>query len=321
MENWRPISLLNVDYKIGSKALATRLEKVLPEIIHENQCAYVKGRTIFDAVRSIGGIMEYTKLNNIPGLMTTFDFKKAFDSISWQFLTEALRSFNFGESFIRWVKVLYSDISSCVMNNGFASELFEIKRGVRQGDPLSPYLFIIALEIVNVAIRKNKEIEGITLGKNEIKLSIFADDLTTFVKNTKSFRLLVMLLENFGNISGLKINEEKTEAYWLGSLHAAPENIGISTVNKPMKILGIYFTYDWQKYQELNFESIIKSIKKSINLWNWRNLTLLGRIQIIKTYAMPLIMFRAAQIPLRKDIIKEINTVLSQFVREAAKIK
>ena len=100
VENWRPISLLNVDYKIGSKALATRLEKVLPEIIHENQCAYVKGRTIFDAVRSIGDIMEYTKLNNIPGLMTTFDIKKAFDSISWQFLTEALRSFNFGEPFI-----------------------------------------------------------------------------------------------------------------------------------------------------------------------------------------------------------------------------
>ena len=130
-----------------------------------------------------------------------------------------------------------------------------------------------------------------------------------------------MLLENFGNISGLKINEEKTEAYWLGSLHAAPENIGISTVNKPMKILGIYFTYDWQKYQELNFESIIKSIKKSINLWNWRNLTLLGRIQIIKTYAMPKFMFRAAQIPLTKDIIKEINTVLFQFVWRGRKDK
>ena len=89
------------------------------------------------------------------------------------------------------MKVLHSDISSCVMNNGFASELYEIKRGVRQGDPLSPYLFIVALEIVNVAVRKNKEIEGITLGKNEIKLSVFVDDLTIFVKNTKPFRLLV----------------------------------------------------------------------------------------------------------------------------------
>ena len=76
LKNWRPISLLNVDYKIGSKALATRLEKVLPDIINQNQCAYVKGRTIFDAIRSINDVMEYTKLNNIPGLMTSFDFKK-----------------------------------------------------------------------------------------------------------------------------------------------------------------------------------------------------------------------------------------------------
>ena len=113
-----------------------------------------------------------------------------------------------------------------------------------------------------MAIRKNKEIEGIALGRNEIKLNVFADDLTTFVKNTKSFHLLVTLLAGYGKISGLKVNEEKTEAYWLGSLHAAPEDIGISTVNKPMKILGIYFTYDWQKFQELNFENIVKSIKK-----------------------------------------------------------
>ena len=329
-ENWRPISLLNVDYKIGSKALAKRLEKVLPGIIHENQCAYVKGRTIFDAVRSIGVIMECTNLDNIAGLMTTLDFKKAFDPISWQFLTEALRSFNFGESFIRWVKVLYSDVSSCVMNNGFPSGLFEIKRGVRQGNPLSPYLFIIALEIVNVAIRKNKEIEGITLEEKRNQAQCFRiRDLTTFVKNTKSFRLLVTLLDNFVNISGLKINEEKTETYSLGSLHAAPEDIVISIVNKPMlikikikiKILGIHFTYDWQKFPELNFESIIKSVKKSINLWNWRNLTLLGRIQIIKMYALPEFMFRAAQIPLTKDIIKGINTVLIQLGGEAAKIK
>ena len=156
IENWRPISLLNVDYKIGSKASVLRLEKVLPNIIHKNQCAHVKGRTIFDAVRSINDVMEYTKLQNIPGLMTTFHFKNAFDSISWQFLFETLKLFNFGNSFIRWVEVLYSDISSCVMNNGFASEIFQIKRRVRQGDLLSPYLFIIALEIVNIAIRDNK---------------------------------------------------------------------------------------------------------------------------------------------------------------------
>ena len=114
-----PISLLNVDYMIGSKALATRLGKVLPEIIHESQCAYVKARTIFDAVKSINDVIEYTKLHNIPGLMTTFDFKKAFK-----------KAFNFGDSFIHWIKVFCSDVSSCIMDNGFASDIFDVKRGV-----------------------------------------------------------------------------------------------------------------------------------------------------------------------------------------------
>ena len=100
----------------------------------------------------------------------------------------------------------------------------------------------------------------------------------------------------------------------MGNLHSPPEDNGNSTVNKPIKILGIYFTYDWQKFQELNFENINKSIKKSVNLWNWGNLTLLGRIQIIKTYAMPKFMFRATQIPLTEDIIKEINTVLFRSI-------
>ena len=175
--------------------------------------------------------MEYTKLYNIPGLMTTFYFKKAFDSLNWQYLVNTLEAFNFGVSFIRWVKVLYSDISSCVMNNGFASDLFEIKRGVRQGDPLSPYLFIIALEVLNIAIRESKEIVCIKIGKEEIKLHVFADDLTTFVKNTKSFFSLKQVINNFGYVSGLQLNEEKTEAYWLGSLHDSPEYLGIEKIN------------------------------------------------------------------------------------------
>ena len=201
--------------------------------------------------------MEYTKLHNIPGLMATLDFKKAFDSLSWKYLFNTLKAFHFGDSFIHWIKDFYSDISSCIINNGFASDIFDVERGVRQGDPLSPYLFIIALEVANISIRGNSDIRGIKVGKHEIKLSVFADDLTTFVSNTRSFFSLKGLLDRFGEISGLKLNEEKTEAYWLGSFHDSPEDIGIDKVNKPMKILGIYFTYNWQKFQELNFENII----------------------------------------------------------------
>ena len=119
IKNWRPVSLINVDVKIASKALALRLEKVLPEIIHADQYAYVKGKTIFDAVRTVDDIMEYTKIKQLPGLTIAFDFEKAFDSLSWSFLFKALKTFNFGESFIKRVSILYSNISSCVLNHGF----------------------------------------------------------------------------------------------------------------------------------------------------------------------------------------------------------
>jgi len=161
IKNWRPISLLTVDVKIASKTRAIRLANVLPEIIQVDQYAYVKGRMIFDSVRTIDDIMEYTKIKHIPGLIVAFDFEKAFDSLSWSFLFKALNSFNFGKSFISWVSVLYCNISSCILNNGFSTQMFEVCRSVRQGDPLSAYLFIIALELLLINIRHDNNIRGI----------------------------------------------------------------------------------------------------------------------------------------------------------------
>ena len=160
IKNWRPISLINVDTKIASKALAKRLESILPNLIHHNQNAYVKGRSIFDAVRTIDDVIEYTKQANIAGILITIDFEKAFDSLNHQFLFKVLQAFNFGPFFVQWIRTFYSKVSSCVMNNGFASNYFAVDRGVRQGDPLSPLLFILSLEILTSSIRQNKHIQG-----------------------------------------------------------------------------------------------------------------------------------------------------------------
>ena len=141
--NWRPISLMNVDAKIGLKVIATRLQKVLGEIIHFNQNAYVKGRTILDAVRAIDDILEYTERENISGLLVAIDFQKAFDSIKQSFKVKALLAFNFGPSLIHWIQTFYTNNTSTVMNNGYTTTPFQVLQGVRQGDPLSPYLFII----------------------------------------------------------------------------------------------------------------------------------------------------------------------------------
>ena len=180
-----------------------RLAKVLPEIIQVDQYAYVKGRKIFNAVCTIDDIMEYTKIKQVPGLMIAFDFEKAFDSLSWTFL---------GNLFISWVSALYSNISSCILNNGFSTQIFDVCRGVRQGDPLSAYFFIIALELLLINIRSDKNIKGIMVENKEIKSTAFADDLTTFLQGIQFFERLSIALDSFGTCSGLKLNTEKTEA-------------------------------------------------------------------------------------------------------------
>ena len=188
--------------------------------------------------------MEYTKLTKTSGIMTAFDFEKAFDSISWTFLIKTLESFGFGESFINWVKTLYTNISSCVLNNGFSTQLLEVQRGVRQGDPLSPYLFILALEVLLTNIQDDCRIRGIVIGNKETKVTAFANDLTSFVRDIPSFKILLDTLERFGTCSGLKLNNNKTEALWLGdnSNNGQLPNIDEDKVNKPMKILGILLT-------------------------------------------------------------------------------
>lgn len=314
IKNWRPISLINVDAKIGSKAIAYRLEKVLPSVIHHNQHAFVKNRTIFDAIRTIEDVLCFTKSKSIDAFLIAIDFEKAFDSVDRNFLFETLKEFNFGTSLLNWVKTFYHDISSCVMNNGHASPFFSIKRGVRQGDPISPYLFILVLETLANSIRKEPGIDGIRIKENIIKQVIFADDLTIFFRNKSSFHILQSLLSDFYFASGLKINDEKTEVLGLGSCVPLKDDFGVAEIKETIKILGIYFTYNNTNFKRFNFDSILDFIRCTFTRWKWRGLTIIGKIQIIKTFIIPKILHCTSAIAPDKEFIKEVNRVLYSFV-------
>ena len=121
-------------------------------------------------------------------------------------ILKALKTFNFGPQFIHWIEVLYQDVSSCVMNNVFSSSFFSIHRGVRQGCTLSGLLFVIAIELLGNSIRQAKDIKGINVGLNEIKLTQYADDTTVFVSDVSFAKNLVELFDLFYECSGLKIN-------------------------------------------------------------------------------------------------------------------
>ena len=205
------------------------------------------------------------------------------------------------------------------MNNGYTTTPFQILRGVRQGDPLSPYLFIICLEILAINIRRNKEIRGIVVDNEEIKLEIFADDLTPFLRDGTSLNALLGTIECFTLCSGLKINYEKTEAMLLGNYKPNPSTLAACsgkdiTIKKAVKILGVYFTYDQFLWKKLNFEETLKSISEKLRFRNGRNLTILGRIQIVKTFAVPIPMYRAGLVCMHKDIIMEANKILFNFI-------
>ena len=112
LKNWRPITLLNCDYKIAAKSIANRIKKVLPKIINNDQTGFLKNRTIGENIRLIDSIIKYASTKQIPGLLLFIDFEKAFDSIEWPFIERTLKHFNFGTSLVTWFKLFYSNIST-----------------------------------------------------------------------------------------------------------------------------------------------------------------------------------------------------------------
>ena len=160
--------------EIPSKAIARILETILPELIHHNQNGFVKGRSVFDTVRTIDDLLELAQITNKSGILVAIDFEKAFHSLDHTYLLKVLEKLNFGTYFfLQWIKTFYTDVSSCVLNNGFTTDLFQVRRGVWQGDPLSPLLFILAIEILATQIRQDDNIHGVMVKNEEIKLTLF----------------------------------------------------------------------------------------------------------------------------------------------------
>ena len=289
LKNWRPVSLLNVDYKVATKTIATRLEKVLSHIIHPSQSGYIKGRFIGESIRQIIDIMEFTKNRQIPGIAIFLDFEKAFDSVEWDYIQKCLSSFNFGPQLRQWVGVFYKDISSCVLNNGHASKHFFLQRGVRQGCPLSGMLFVIAIELLAQSIRHSDIIKGIKIQANqEVKLTQYADDTTALLADVQSVANLFELLTKFESCSGLKINQSKSEMLWLGSLsHRNDAICNLRLSHEPVYALGVHFSYNHETaVKKKNFLEKLETLKKTLNMWSQRDISLQGRINIVKTLAL-----------------------------------
>ena len=291
--------------------LANRLKKVISKLVHTDQSGYIKGRNISNNIRLIQGVIDFFEENESEGALIFLDFKKAFDTVNHDFLHNVLTKFNFGDSFRRWVRVMYENAISCVTNNGWTSKPLNIKKGIRQGCPLSALLFLLVVEILAVNVRNNTNLcLRINISNEEkcIHISQLADDTTLFVKDEEAVTMGLRIVEEFGGVSGLKLNKRKTEGLWLGRGRNRNDLLGgTKWENNSTKSLGIHFGYNKLEMEEKNWSEKIESLKKCRKVWNCRDLSLQGRVLIIKTIALAKVVYLISALSVPKWVINTIN--------------
>ena len=316
IKNWRPLNQSNSDTKTYAKWIASLLLQVIEKLVHPSQSAYIRGRFIGEGIKVIEGIIEYIRQLKLQGYILAIDFEKAFDSLEWDFLIEVLYAFGFPEKFIHHIRTLYKNIETCVLNGGTTTGSFLLSRAIKQGCPASGLLFILVIEVFSIKIRISPEIEGITIKNETFKQTSFADDLETFLKNIKSMKLTLKELELFGRVSGLKCNVSKCEAMALGKSIVEPIEYMGETVKwvETMKITGITFSKNIEACREANFECAIEKLKTQLNLWKQRDLSLIGKIQIIKTFGISQLQYVMNMVTPPDHMLKTVKKLLNNFL-------
>jgi hypothetical protein len=318
LKNWRPITLLNQDYKYLTKAIANRIQNLLPEIINSDQGGFVPGRYIGCNIQRIMNTFELCKEEQKKGALINIDFEKAFDTLEWDHMLKSLEYLNFPEKTIKWIKTIYTNIETCIINNGFTTEYLKPERGVRQGCPLSPYLFIITMEVFNRWIRKKMEGYELRDNRNNTYLiNQFADDTSFAVKaEYNAIHQLFAKLKQYSSMSGLKLNLDKTEIILMGETSEMDiPNRYRKNIKEETKYLGAVLNTNNRKTTERNIEEARKKITGLITQWQKRHMPISGKIAIIKSILVPQLTYHLSTLTSpEKKVVKEINRSLYKFI-------
>ena len=323
MKNWRPISLTNSDYKLLAKCLALRMNTVIHSLIKPDQVGYVKGRQSSTHLRLIDDVIDQMNKNNKPGLLATIDMFHAFDCISKEFMIKTFKKFGFGPNFISWVNLLMKETRSCINYAGWLSGYFQAESGIRQGCPFSPMAFVLALELLAIKIRQSKDVKGLALDTNfninnfaeALKIALYADDITLFLSDEHDLTNALSIFRAFRGVSGLEINISKCEAMWLGSNKNRRDIHHNFNWKNKIKILGIYFsTNKLASDIEENYLNRITAIKRLIAAWEKRDLSIMGKVLIAKTFLISQLVYYMQAFTIPENVITQINRLLYRFI-------
>ena len=272
----------------------------------------MKNRHITNNIRLVLDLLDYADAVQSQALLFFLDFYKAFDTIEHAFLLKTLKLFGFGDYFINIIEMLYKDINSSVIINQNTTNRFEINRGIRQGCPVSPFLFLLVTELLALSVIHDLEFKGIHIFDREIKITQLADDTILFMQDKDQLSCALTLVEQFSSASGLKLNISKCEIL---PLHECDDNVMKNIpVKHTFKYLGIHITKNVTERQQLNYTTKMAKTKSIFNSWLQRDLSMFGRTLLSKADGLSHFVYPSLSLFINNKSLKEINKNFLDFI-------
>ena len=284
-------------------------------MIHPDQTCGVRGRYIGENVALLRNVIEYAKETSPPLAILSLDQEKAFDRVDWSFLFVTLSRMGFGPSLISWVRLLYSDIHSAILINGFTSDYFKPSRGVRQGCPLSPLLYVISIEFLAVNIRSHPDTIGLRLPGVPTPLpllSLYADDTSVISSSDAGTAAVFDTYSKFERGTGAKLNLDECEGLWLGSWKSRVDKpVPILWSSDKIKVLGVFLGNE--ALDELNWRPRIEAVERCLGSWHSRHLSYSGKALVMNALALSRVWYVASLIPMPSWVLNELNSLVFNF--------
>ena len=315
-ENYRPIALVNVMAKLLSNVHSARLRRVIHSVIPKEQTGFVPGRSISENIIFLGDAIHYAKRNHPSSIILALDFAKAYDRIQWPVMFAVLRKMAFGPKFLTTIQAMYKSRTAQLSINGELTLPFPIQRGVLQGDPLSPALFILACSPLYKKLEGARDTHGIPLPNDRPApvATYYADDTTIIARSHQSATHLYNLTEWFCTNSGAQLHRGKCVAIPTGPSPSTTLNNGIRILHptESTTILGVPMGRSITRQQQV--QSIVSKMIGKCEKWSHLGRTIEGRITIARSIILPTLWYTLAALPIDPKEAKKIQTIVNNYI-------